>query len=114
MALLPLFGGVEVDEVEGDELLGAGALGGVIDDIGAGDVVVGDELVGAVAQDEVDAVRGLVGGRECGGVLGVAGDGREQGGEGDACEGSQDICAGAGPFVELVRLPHYRMLSMPV
>ena len=57
----------------GDELFCAGALGGVEDNVGAGDVVVGDDLEGAVAQDEVDAVGGLVGRGQSGDVLGGGG-----------------------------------------
>ena len=60
VALLPFLGGIEIDEAQGDELFGAGALGGVEDDVGSGDMVVRDDLVGAVAQDEVDAVCCLV------------------------------------------------------
>ena len=111
VALLPLLRSVEVDKGDGDELFGAGALGGVEDDVGAGDVVVGDELEGAVAQDEVDAVGSLVGRRESGGVLGGGDAGRKD----EPCQGARDIYAGAGPFRGLIRLLYHRgVVAVPV
>ena len=109
VALLPFPGGVEVDEVERDELFGAGALCGVIDDVGTGDAVVGDELEGAIVQDEVDAVGGLIGRGKGGDVLGGGGAG---GREDEPGQDARDICAGAGPFCGLVRLLHHRILIM--
>lgn len=111
VALLPFLGGVEVDEGDGDELFRAGTFGGVIDDVAAGDVIVGDELKAAVSQNEVDAVAGLVGRGEGGGVLGDGQGGGEERAESKAREGGRKFRAGCEPFLGLVRLPYHRMLS---
>lgn len=62
--VFPGVGGVDVDEGEGDDLLGAAALGAGVDNVFAFNAIAGDDLVAAVPEDEMDAMReGGIGGR---------------------------------------------------
>ena len=61
VALLPLLGGVEIDQGEGDFFGVAAALGTDVADDLADDLVAHDDLVAAVLEDEAGAVRGGVG-----------------------------------------------------